>query len=96
MNLLPVEMEDIIYEYDGRHYENYNKLIRNINIIFGEYNKNYNACLEIIMKSDTIDLKELEKHCWTDSHSKFILYYGRHSYKYCLESIKRKRLCFWY
>ena len=96
MNLLPVELQDIVYEYDGRKYENQNKIIRHFDIIFREYNKKYSACLEIVIKSDSIDMDELKKNCWTDSHSRFISKYGREPYKYCLESIKRKDLSFWY
>jgi hypothetical protein len=96
MNLLPVELKDEIYSYDNSKYEIRNKLIRHINTIFREYNKTYNACLEIIMKSDSTDMDELQKNCWTDSHSRFILKYGKEPYKYCLDSIKRKELAFWY
>ena len=58
MNLLPVELQDIVYEYDGRKYENQNKIIRHFDIIFREYNKKYSACLEIVIKSDSIDMDE--------------------------------------
>ena len=96
MNLLPVELQDIIYDYDGRKHELQNKLIRHMDIIFREYNKKYNACLEIVIKCDSIEIEKLQNHCWTDAHTRFITKYGRRSYKYCLDSIKRKELAFWY
>lgn len=69
MNLLPVELQDIVYEYDGRKYEIQNKIVRHIDTIFREYNKTYNACLQIVINSDSTDMDELQKKCWTDSHS---------------------------
>ncbi len=96
MNLLPVELEDEIYSYDNIKYERQNKMVRVLNTYFREYNKKYKACLEIVMKCESNDLNELQKHSWTDSHSRFLINYGSSPYKYCLEVIKRKDLSFWY
>lgn len=96
MNKLPLDLTCNICNYDPVKYKMQNKLVRQINVIFGEYNKIYNACLEIIMKSDSIQIEELNKNCWTDSHSKFILKYAKEPHKYILDSNKRKELSFWY
>lgn len=97
MNLLPIELQDHIWEYDDTKYNLHKKCINELDFIIYQWSLTKNAVIDLVLANnwpENQNYKEYRKG-WTQSHHNFLYKYLVQPHKWIFKSQKIRCLSFW-
>ena len=97
MNILPIELQDYIWEYDDTKYRLHNDCIRELDFIILQWSLKKQAVIDLVLANNWPENQNFNEYRkgWTPSHHKFLFKYLVEPYKWINKSFKIRCLGFW-